>query len=72
MKIFFNSSIILLLDNVYLATLLFEKAKLYHKILVQVNPKYTTQICHNCSFCDTKKLQLKDLIMVVFMIIILA
>lgn len=43
MNIFSDSSIILLLDNVYLATLLFKKAKLYQKILVQVNPKYTTQ-----------------------------
>lgn len=34
MNIFSNSSIIILLDNVYLATLLFEKAELYHKILV--------------------------------------
>lgn len=42
MNIFSNSSIIILLDNVYLATLLLEKAKLYHKILVQANPKYTT------------------------------
>ena len=42
MKILFNSSIIILLGNVYLATLLFEKAELYHKFSIQVDPKYTT------------------------------
>lgn len=30
----------------YLATLLFEKAELYYKIPIQVNPKYTTPMCH--------------------------
>lgn len=40
------------------------KAELYHKISIQVNPQFTTQMCHNCSFrrgtCGTKKLQLED------------
>ena len=40
------------------------KADLYHKVSIQVNPRFTTQMCHNCSFrmgtCGTNKLQLKD------------
>ena len=40
------------------------KAALYNKISLQVNPRYTTQMCQNCSFrmgtVGTKKLQLKD------------
>ena len=72
MNILFNNSIIILLDNVYLATLLLKKTKLYHKISIQVDPKYTAQMCHNCSFCDTTELQFKDSRMVIFVIIILA
>ena len=40
------------------------KADLYNKISIQIDPRYTTQMCHSCSFrmgtCDTKKLMLKD------------
>lgn len=40
------------------------KAELYDKISIQVDPRYTTQMCQNCSFrmgtAGTKKLQLKD------------
>lgn len=40
------------------------KAELYGKISIQVSPRYTTQMCHNCSFrmgtCGTNKLTLDD------------
>lgn len=40
------------------------KAELYNKIVLQVDPKYTTQVCHNCSFrmgtCGSHKLTLAD------------
>lgn len=40
------------------------KADLYGKISLQVNPRYTTQVCHTCGFRmgthDTKKLTLAD------------
>lgn len=38
------------------------KAELYHKVSIQVDPKYTTQMCSNCSFrmgtCGTHKIKL--------------
>lgn len=40
------------------------KAELYHKVSIQVDPRYTTQMCSNCSFrmgtCGTHKLTLED------------